>query len=699
MTRWPARIGDLLGGSVVFVVLMMILVEGGLAAEPVSVPSLQGEEVQELPTVVVTATRSERSLKDLPVSVTVMDRKQIRDSPALATDDIIRVIPSLNLPLFSSFNTHPTNNLAGFRGLGAPRVLFMIDGMPINDPFNGFVQFNKIPRESLERVEVVRGGSSSLWGNFAMGGVINFITRPVDSTTATLNTSYGSNSTFRTNLHASQLISERFGMSANVTYFDTNGFDIIPPEIRGAGNVPVRSKVANVMLKGDYRGDHVDWSVRGNFLTTDSNTPGTHVSNVQQNTVELATNARWRLDVASDVRGSVFFLQQTLESDNADPIVSGNFDAFFLSNRHRVPTTDIGASLQYTHRLSDVIPEVLGGVDVRRIKGSDRQTLFNAPGALSGLQTSGGTQLFGGLFAQASLTPLDGLEILPSVRMDYYGMSDTQNELSDGGGTTNPTPSPDKHFIQPNPKLAVRYQLAEPIGLRAAFYRAFRAPTLGEAFGNFTSVGFGLRPNPLLKPEVLYGGEAGVDVELGRVSGQVNYFWNEVNDQIVGVPVSFFPIFALQNQNLGKVQSRGVEVMGQVKATDTLSLLVGYTYTDSRIRRSINSLFDGKRTPMVPLNFATFTLQYADPRGLMMAVRGRYLGTQFSFPGNAPDDTDRIKGEFILDVSASYAVNQYLTVFLIGENLTDRTYVASRRDGPQLAAPFQMFGGVRLTAF
>jgi outer membrane receptor protein involved in Fe transport len=267
------------------------------------------------------------------------------------------------------------------------------------------------------------------------------------------------------------------------------------------------------------------------------------------------------------------------------------------------------------------------------------------------------------------------------------------NELSDGGGTVNPTPGEDKHFVQANPKLAVRYQLAEPVGIRAAFYWAFRAPTLGEGFGNFTSVGFGLRPNP----EVMYGGEAGLDMEVGRVSGQINYFWNEVNDQIIGVPVSFFPIFALQNQNLGKVRSRGVEVIGQVKATDTLSLLLGYTYTDSRIVRSFLPAFEGNRNPMVPKNFATFTLQYRDPRDLMLAVRGRYLGHQFSFPGN--DDTDKIRDHFILDVSASYQFNHYVTVFLIGENVTDLTYVASRRDGPQLAPPFQMFGGLRVTIF
>jgi outer membrane cobalamin receptor len=122
--------------------------------------------------IVTTATRSERSLADLPVSVTVLERELIQTAPAHATDDILRTVPSLNLPLSSTIVQHPTANLVGIRGLGAPRVLFLLDGIPTNDPFFGYVQFNKIVQETVERIEVVRGGSASLWGNYAMGRVV-----------------------------------------------------------------------------------------------------------------------------------------------------------------------------------------------------------------------------------------------------------------------------------------------------------------------------------------------------------------------------------------------------------------------------------------------------------------------------------------------------------------------------------------------
>src|ERR1700745_3484837 len=114
---------------------------------PVSVLA-QSQGSETAPTVLqpiaTMATRSERSLADLPVSVTVLEQEQIQTAPAHAMDDILRTVPSLNLPLGSTIVQHPTSNLVGIRGLGAPRVLFLLDGIPLNDPFFGYVQFNKI---------------------------------------------------------------------------------------------------------------------------------------------------------------------------------------------------------------------------------------------------------------------------------------------------------------------------------------------------------------------------------------------------------------------------------------------------------------------------------------------------------------------------------------------------------------------------
>ncbi|MEO8339629.1 MAG: TonB-dependent receptor plug domain-containing protein, partial [Nitrospirota bacterium] len=171
--------------------------------------------------VFVTATRTERSLADMPVSVSVVTRQDVKDAPAIGTDDILRTVPGINMPFLNSFTQHPTGNLAGMRGLGDLRTLVLVDGVPLNDPFFGTTQWNMVPKETIERVEVVRGGASSLWGNFAMGGVINIITRNAVERTVSQSLMGGSNGTFRTNTYGSNRINDRFGISANVNYQQT----------------------------------------------------------------------------------------------------------------------------------------------------------------------------------------------------------------------------------------------------------------------------------------------------------------------------------------------------------------------------------------------------------------------------------------------------------------------------------------------
>jgi outer membrane receptor protein involved in Fe transport len=579
----------------------------------------------------------------------------------------------------------------GIRGLGPRHVLFLLDGIPINDPFFGYVQFNKLVQETVERIEVVRGGSSSLWGNYAMGGVVNIITRPTDARAVNAEVLYGSDNTVRTNVYGSYRPSEHFGMSLNVNYFNTDGYFVVPPERRGAIDTRAWSTAGNVQVKTDYHNTGLDWFLRGNFFTQDQNT-GTVLSDNATNSVDVATGAKWKLDTASDVQANLFFQQQEFKTDNTDPVTPGQRDAEFFSNRHHTPITDIGGSLQYTRRLNEVFREGLVGVDLRRITGEDRAINFDSPTAAPTTENAGGTQFFAGLFSQVSITPVRGLELLPSMRVEYYSNTNGHDEQSPGT-TQN---FKDESFGQFNPKLAVRYQVLAPVAVRAAFYRAFRAPNLDELYRPFTAIGFGIRPNPFLKPEVLYGGEGGLDIAAGPVTGQVTYFWNEISDRITSVPVSFTPIFLTQNMNLQKTRSRGVEVLGEYRPFRWLSVSGGYTYTDARILEDpSNPEVAGARVPNVPQHFATFSLQYHGAEGLTVTLRGRYQDGQF----NEAPNINKFGEAFVLDLYAAYRVNKHLEVFLLGENLTDRQYLGTFFGGGQLAAPFQIFGGIRLAAF
>ena len=120
---------------------------------------------------------------------------EIRNSPAVVADDVLRQIPTFSLfRRTSSLSSHPTTQGVSLRGIGpsgVSRTLVLVDGAPFNDPFGGWVYWTRVPLESLDRIEVVDGSSSSLCGNYAMGGVINIVTSRAARRTIELKPQYG----------------------------------------------------------------------------------------------------------------------------------------------------------------------------------------------------------------------------------------------------------------------------------------------------------------------------------------------------------------------------------------------------------------------------------------------------------------------------------------------------------------------------
>ena len=122
--------------------------------------------------------------------------EDIQRRPALVPDDLLRQLPEFSLfRRSSSVSAHPTSQGVSLRGIGpsgVSRSLVLLDGVPFNDAFGGWVYWTALPMESAERIEVVNGASSSLYGSYAMGGVLNVVTRPPERRTFGVKTQYGS---------------------------------------------------------------------------------------------------------------------------------------------------------------------------------------------------------------------------------------------------------------------------------------------------------------------------------------------------------------------------------------------------------------------------------------------------------------------------------------------------------------------------
>ena len=158
--------------------LMVVLTgQSGIAVAQTPASASNNPNGPEVEQIVVTATRSAQRLKDVPESTTVVSMARLHETPSQTLDEVLRDVPSVQLPEASVEQVHPTSDLVSMRGLSGNRALVLLDGVPINDPFFGFIEWALVPLDSVERVEVIRGGDSTLWGDHAMGGVINVISR------------------------------------------------------------------------------------------------------------------------------------------------------------------------------------------------------------------------------------------------------------------------------------------------------------------------------------------------------------------------------------------------------------------------------------------------------------------------------------------------------------------------------------------
>ncbi|MEK7724192.1 MAG: TonB-dependent receptor plug domain-containing protein, partial [Acidobacteriota bacterium] len=131
--------------------------------------------------VVITANRTETRLEETPASIVSLSKEEIKTNASPVIDDVLR--QSVGFSLFrrsNSRNANPTTQGASFRGIGssgASRSLVLLEGVPLNDPFGGWILWNRVPTVAIERVEVLRGGASSLYGSNALSGAINIIPR------------------------------------------------------------------------------------------------------------------------------------------------------------------------------------------------------------------------------------------------------------------------------------------------------------------------------------------------------------------------------------------------------------------------------------------------------------------------------------------------------------------------------------------
>jgi len=389
-------------------------------------------------------TRTEQVVGEMPASSNVLRAEEIEQSPAVAADDILRSVPTFSLfRRTSSLAAHPTTQGVSLRGVGpsgVSRTLVLIDDVPFNDPFGGWVYWSRVPLASVEKVEMIEGANSSVYGNYALGGVINIVTAPPEGRMIKVRTSIAGRTTHKIDYFGSNAW-DKFAVAVEGTTFGTNGYFVVPEleggqQLRGSIDSKATLDYDNVNLKLDFTPtDRISGFVRGGYFSEDRinakgpTTVGIIVPSELNNTYWKSINGGVRIRIAddSDLQLRAWGNFETFHSNNHGLVPAGSRNGSRLTLMQRVPTNDTGGMAQWSKPLGSKHYFSIG-TDWRWVDGDSLEQVMNGTStAVINNRTSGGTQVSTGVFIQDLFTVTSRLQLTLSARLDYWKNYDAHN--------------------------------------------------------------------------------------------------------------------------------------------------------------------------------------------------------------------------------------------------------------------------------
>ena len=696
----------------------LIVRAGGFAVKEQAVSGSEPIEVVLAPAAVlenvtVTPTRGEQRLGDVPASVNVLDGDAIRESPAVVVDDVLRQIPTFSLfTRASSLSSHPTSQGVSLRGIGpsgVSRTLVLSDGIPQNDPFGGWVYWTRVPLESVDRIEVVDGPSSSLYGNYAMGGVINIMTARPAKETLEVKPQYGNDSSPKVDFFASDVWS-KVGAVVEGSVYDTNGFPIVAASERGPIDNNAKVDFRNVDVKLDYTPtSRVNTFFRtGDFHENrDNGKLSTFVPVVEEtndtNWKFVNGGTRIELPDSSDLQANLFSDFETFHSNflavpaptMANPVPrSVARDTL----NQTVPTKDFGGMVQWSRAFGS-INFVTAGTDWHWVDGESQEDGLDAQTGANVVlhRVSGGTQQSAGAFVQDIVKATSNLTITLGVRVDHwrnYNAHNLENTVSGGvlaAPTVNNNPAlPGQTQSVGTPRVAAIYRLTDRINVWGDVGSGFRAPTLNELYRQFKKGITTTLANYALVPERLVGGEGGVNITIARnVTARATVFDNHMRNPVTNVTITT-PItpttlptatatciasasqICVQRQNVGRTEIVGFQADLEYRLGDW-RLTAGYLHDDATVKEnSTDTAIVGNLLPEVPKNRGSVQIAYANSKLATVAFDVQGIGAQFDDDLNTPS---RVLPKYgVANLTVSRGLVRACDVFFGIQNMFNTVY-------------------------
>ena len=615
----------------------------------------------------ILVTANDERIPATPVSQFALSQREISLAGALTIDDVLRQVPGFSLFRRSgSLTANPTSQGVSLRGVGAngaSRAVVLLDGVPLNSPFGGWVYWNRLPRLSVANVEVYNSAASDLYGSGALGGVVNIGSHTAPASFFDIEMSGGNKATAATSFSGGKVFGD-WGVAIAGQALRTGGYVLVPENQRGeidtaAGTSDLSGSITVSRTLGAE--GHAFARVSSFGESRRNGTP-----------LQLNDTRIWSVDLGVDWSSLSMRLYGSSENFNQNfSAVAADRDSESLTNRQRNPSQQAGFAFQWRQTIGQR-QTISAGVEGRDVRG------HSAEKTLTALIDAGGQQRSFGVFAVDSVR-IGSWFFTGGARFDRWHNRE---------GFSNRITFADRSETAFSPRVSVLKRFGSGVSVSASMYRAFRAPTLNELYRNFRVGNVVTNANAGLRAERLTGGDLGASVTLGeRLFVRTNVFWSEINDAIANVTLSATPsLITRQRRNLGAIRARGVEVSATTKLTRHWEISGEYLLTDSTV-------VQGLRVPQVPRNQFNFQVSYANAKWLV-GTQGRFVGEQFD------DDLNTLPLEkfFTLDAQVSRSVSERVRLFIAFQNLTGSRYQISSTPVFTVGPPVLVRVGLRFLA-
>lgn len=577
--------------------------------------SCWAEDDVDLDKIVVTPSRIEESSADVGRTVDVVTSGEMGRSGAQNIADALTDLTSVDI---SNYGGPGATKNVRMRGSTSSQVLVSVDGRPVNSPRDGQVDLNNIPMDNIDRIEVVHGPGSSLYGSSAMGGIVNIITKnpPKKGQETELYSSFGTARTYVERMSQGARIS-KFSYLINGEYQSSQGF---------RPNSALSAKDCNLKLGYDPN-DQNNLNLNSGFYTSKLGTPGSinyFDPDDKQNTLRRFFDFNWSFKPDN---GAIFSVKAYQNYDRLEFLENNAQRSWETTNQKDIHATTVrGLDLQLNKQLTDTYRLISGFNYVKNL--NDSTSTAKHEYALRAGYIENSLDLFN-----------NKLNLNLSARIDDYSNFGTEF----------------------NPSFGALFKPNNDIKFHGLISRSFRVPTFNDLY--WPDSGDGLKGNPNLKPEKGLTEEIGFDIAINkRLNSGLTYYHSNYNELIQwsSDPVTFIT----QPENVSSAVIDGIELRNTIFITDRLDLMLDYSYLIARDDKTHKYLV------YQPKDKIDSCLKYNDHKGLTVELKSQFTSTRFDDSSN----TTKVKSFFIVGVSASKKFKNGLTWFTYIDNLLNRKY-------------------------